>query len=66
MGGRRLWVVVVVYGGHLCGVSSVGGRGRLRGHRILVGDGGVVVVIPCRPGLWAFIARKVAVDVART
>ena len=67
VGGQRLWVVVVVYGGRLCGVSSVCGRGRPRGCRVLVGDGGtVVVVIPRRPGLWAFVARKVAVDVART
>ena len=67
MGGQRLWVVVVVYGGRLCGVSSVGGRGHLRGCRVLVGDGGaVVIVVPCHPGLWAFIARKVAINVART
>ena len=67
VGGRRLWVVVVVYGGRLCGVSSVGGRGRPRGRHVLVGDGGaVVVVVPRRPGLWAFVVQKVAIDVART
>ena len=49
---------------------------RVGGHRpwvlvvnggVVVGDGGaVVVVVPRRPGVWAFVARKVAVDVART
>ena len=33
---------------------------------VVVGDGGAVVVVPRRPCVWAFVARKVAVDVART
>ena len=45
MGGQHLWVVVVVYGGRLCGVLSVGSHGHPWGHRVLVGDGGAVVII---------------------
>ena len=112
VGTQRLWVVVVVYAGRLCGVSSVGGCHCLWGHRVhlcwsggghlwavviicrqswppvgldhpcvgghrpwvvvvngrlVVGDGGaLVVVVPRRPGLWAFVAQKVAIDVACT
>ena len=33
---------------------------------VVVGDGRAVVVVPRRPGVWAFAARKVAVNVART
>ena len=44
---------------HPCGLSS-SNRG------VVVGDGSAVVVVPRRPGVWAFVARKVAVVVART
>ena len=34
---------------------------------VVVGDdGGVVIVFPHRPGVWAFFVLKVAVDVAGT
>ena len=60
---RRSWPPVGLdhpcVGGHHPWVVVVNGR-------LVVGDGGaVVIVVPCHPGLWAFVARKVAVDVAR-
>ena len=53
-----VWVMFILVGGGHPWVLVVEGG-------VVVGDdGGVVVVFPCRPGVWAFVVLKVAVDVA--
>ena len=55
-----VWVMFILVGGCCPWVLVVEGG-------VVVGDdGGVVIVFPHRPGMWAFIVLKVAVDVAGT
>ena len=55
-----VWVVFILVGGHRSWVLVVEGG-------VVAGDdGGVVIVFPHRPGMWAFIVLKVTIDVAGT
>ena len=55
-----VWVVFILVGGRRPWVLVV------EGGVVLGDDGGVVVVFPRHPGVWAFVVLKVAVDVAGT
>ena len=55
-----MWVVFILVGSRCPWVLV------LEGGVVVGDDGGVVVVFPRHPGMWAFIVLKVTVDMAGT